>query len=151
MKHARCCALRAIRLTELWIDDAPGERRTALVENGAIVEIHIQREPHLALGATGNGRIDRKRPSGAYVISDGGDELLVRRKTGQPEGTRVCFEVIREEICEPGRAKPAEARLLDAVAFGRLDWTASAMCPAALPIYLQLLTWALQAPRMWAT
>ena len=34
---------RVIRLPELWRDDAPGERRAACVENGKIVEIHIQK------------------------------------------------------------------------------------------------------------
>jgi ribonuclease G len=102
-------------LTELWIDDAPGERRTALVENGTVVEVHIQRDLHLALGEQGSGHIDRKTPSGAYVVSDNGDEVLVRRGSPKPEGARVGFEITRESICEPGRVKPPEATLLDDV------------------------------------
>lgn len=115
MKPARCCAPQAIRLTELWIDDAPGERRAALVENGNIVEVHIQRDLYLALGQQCSGRIDRKTPSGAYVVSDDGDEVLVRRSSPKPEGARVGFEITREAICEPGRVKPPEAKLLDDV------------------------------------
>jgi len=113
MKPAHYCALRAIRLTELWLDDAPGERRAALVENGIIVEVHIQRDLHRALSETGLGRIDRKTPSGAYIVADEGDEILVRRSSPKPEGGRVGFEIVREAICEPGRVKPPEARLAE--------------------------------------
>lgn len=117
----RCCAPQAIRLTEIWIDAAPGERRAALVENGDIVEVHIQRDLHLALGEQGSGRIDRKTPSGAYVVSDDGDEMLVRRSSPKPEGARIAFEITREAICEPGRMKPPEAKLLDDVSAGNSD------------------------------
>ena len=100
-------------MTEYWIDDAPGERRAALVENGVIVEVHIQRDLHFALGETGTGRIDRKTPSGAYLVTGNGEEVLFRRNAPQPEGSRVGFEVTREAICEPGRAKPPEGKLVD--------------------------------------
>jgi len=113
MRHARCCALRAIRLTDLYRDDAPGERRAAVVENGNIVEIHIQRDALWALGECGIGRIDRKTPSGAYVVADDGSTLLLRSKINQPDGARVFFEVTREAIAEPGRIKPPEILLRD--------------------------------------
>ena len=113
MRHARCCALRVTRLTELWRDDAPGERRAAVTENGSIVEIHLQRELHVALGECGAGRVDRKTRSGAYVAADGGLELLVRGRTDAVEGGRVLFEVTREAIAEPGRVKPGEAKLIE--------------------------------------
>jgi hypothetical protein len=100
-------------LPEIWRDDAPGERRAALVENGNIVEIHIQRDALWALGETGTGRIDRKTRSGAYVVTDEGQELLLRSKIGNPEGARVTFQVTREAIAEPGRIKPAEIALRD--------------------------------------
>jgi ribonuclease G len=101
-------------LTEIWRDDAPGERRAGLVEDGHIVELHIQRDLHWVLSECGTGRIDRKTPSGAYIAADDGAELLVRGKGGV-EGARVAFEVTREAIAEPGRLKPGEARLLDAL------------------------------------
>jgi hypothetical protein len=113
MKHARCCAHRVIRLTDIWRDDAPGERRAAVVENGNIVEIHIQRDALWALGECGVGRIDRKTPSGAYVVADDGSTLLLRGKTNALEGARVMFEVRREAISEPGRIKPPEIMLRD--------------------------------------
>lgn len=113
MKHARCCAHRVIRLTDIWRDDAPGERRAAVVENGNIVEIHIQRDALWALGECGVGRIDRKTPSGAYVVADDGSTLLLRGKTNALEGARVMFEVTREAISEPGRIKPPEIMLRD--------------------------------------
>lgn len=100
-------------MPEIWRDDAPGERRAALVENGNIVEIHIQRDALWALAEYGVGRIDRKTPSGAYVVADDGSELLLRSKIGAPEGARVMFEVTRESIAEPGRSKPPEVLLRD--------------------------------------
>jgi ribonuclease G len=102
-------------LTELWRDDAPGERRAGVVEGGIIVEMHIQRDLHWAWGETGDGRIDRKTPSGAYIAADDGSELLVRGKADAPEGARVIFEVTREAIAEPGRVKPPEAKLISAL------------------------------------
>lgn len=113
MKHAPYCALRATRLTDIWRDDAPGERRAALVENGNILEIHIQRDALWALGECGVGRIDRKTPSGTYILADDGSVLLLRSKSKEPEGARVHFEVTREAISEPGRVKPPEIMLRD--------------------------------------
>jgi len=121
MKHAPCCVLRAIRLTEIWRDDAPGERRAAFVEHGNIVEIHIQRDALWALGEYGAGRVDRKTPSGAYVIADDNSELLLRSKMGAPEGARILFEVTREAIAEPGRHKPPEIILREGVHEAPID------------------------------
>ena len=113
MKRGPYCARRAIRLTDIWRDDAPGERRAALVENGNIVEIHMPRDALWALGECGVGRIDRKTPSGAYIVSDDGSVLLLRSKITQPDGARIAFEVTREAIPEPGRIKPPEIMLRD--------------------------------------
>ena len=121
MKHAPCCALRAIRLTDIWRDDAPGERRAVVVENGNIVEIHIQRDALWALGEYGAGRIDRKTLSGTYVIADDNSELLLRSKMGAPEGARIMFEVTREAIAEPGRHKPPEIILREGVHEAPID------------------------------
>lgn len=108
-------------LIEIWRDDAPGERRAALVENGVPVEIYMQRDTHWVLGEQGEGRIDRKTPSGAYITPASGAELLVRGKTNLPEGSAVTFEISREAIAEPGRLKPAEAVLTDTLDGARLD------------------------------
>lgn len=115
MKRAPYCALRAVRLTDIYRDDAPGERRAAVVENGKIVEIHIQRDALWALGECGVGRIDRKTPSGAYVVADDGSTLLLRSKINQPDGARISFQLTREAIAEPGRHKPPEILLRDSV------------------------------------
>jgi ribonuclease G len=101
-------------LIEIWRDDAPGERRAALVEDGKIVELHVQRDLQMVFGECGAGRIDRKAPSGSYIAIDGGVQLLVRGKSPAAEGERVAFEIMREAIAEPGRIKPAEAWLVDA-------------------------------------
>jgi hypothetical protein len=121
MKRAPCCVRRVIRLTEIWRDDAPGERRAAFVNNGNIVEIHIQRDALWILGEYGAGRIDRKTPSGAYVIADDNSELLLRGKMGLPEGARIMFEVTREAIAEPGRHKPPEIILREGVHEAPID------------------------------
>lgn len=111
-------------LIEIWRDDAPGERRAALVEHGVPVELYVQRDAHWVLGEQGEGRIDRKTPSGAYVTSASGAEILLRGKTSAHEGAHVCFEIVREAIAEPGRIKPAEAALCEAVQTERCDKTA---------------------------
>ena len=111
MKRARCCVHRVIRLPELWRDDAPGERRAARIEDGKIVEIHIQRDAHWVLGECGMGRVDRRTAAGAYIITEDGSEVLLRSKMGAAEGTKVAFEVTREAIAEPGRIKPPEVAL----------------------------------------
>lgn len=121
MRRARCCAHRATRLTELWRDDALGERRAARIEHGKIVEIHLQRDAHWVLGECGVGRVDRRTPAGAYIVTDDGGELLLRSKNGAAEGTRVAFEVTREAIAEPGRIKPPEVLLRDALPADRLS------------------------------
>jgi len=108
-------------LTDIWRDDAPGERRAAFVEHGNIVEIHIQRDALWALGEYGAGRIDRKTPSGTYVIADDNSELLLRSKMGAPEGARIMFEVTREAIAEPGRHKPPEIILREGVHEAPID------------------------------
>jgi len=102
-------------LPELWRDDAPGERRAARVEDGKIVEIHMQRDAHWVLGECGMGRVDRRTPAGAYIFAEDGSELLLRSKNGPAEGTRVAFEVTREAIAEPGRVKLPEVMLRDAL------------------------------------
>lgn len=101
-------------MIEIWNDDGPGERRAALVENNCIVEIHIQRDLHPVVGECGTGRIGRKTPSGTYIMTDNAGELLVRGKCAGSEGAYIAFEVVREEIAEPGRVKPAEAMLVEA-------------------------------------
>lgn len=104
---------RATRLAELWLDDAPAERRAALVEDGQIVEIHIQREGQLAVGEVGTARIGSKTKAGAYLITDEGREMLVRRGVTPPKGSKVVYCITRAAIAEPGLVKLAEARLMD--------------------------------------
>ncbi|MFN3620566.1 ribonuclease E/G [Sphingorhabdus sp.] len=108
-------------MPEIWRDDSPGERRAAVVDQGKIVEIHIQRDAHWALGERGRGRIERKTPSGAYVVTDDGAEFLLRSKTADPEGKTVAFEVTREALAEPGRWKPPEIMLCDSLPPQRPD------------------------------
>ena len=102
-----------MRLAELWLDDAPGERRAALVEDGQIVEIHIQRDGQFALGEIGSARIDSKTKAGAYLTADDGRQMLVRRGVSLTEGSKALYQVTREAIAEPGLVKFAEAQLIE--------------------------------------
>lgn len=108
-------------LIEIWRDDAPGERRAALVEHGVPVEIYIQRDAYWVLGEQAEGRIERKTPSGAYITPASGAEILLRGKTSVPEGAHILFEIKREAIAEPGRIKPAEAALCETLDTVRHD------------------------------
>ncbi len=115
MKPAFCFEHRVIILAELWLDDAPGERRAALVRDGHIVEIHIQRDQNFAVGEVGSARVDSKTKTGAYLTADDGRQMLVRRGTGLTEGSNAIFQITREAIAEPGLVKLAEAQLIDAL------------------------------------
>lgn len=103
-------------MIEIWTDTAPGERRAALVENGKIVEIHLQRDLRPILGQQATGRLDRKTPAGGYIVDGSGRELLIRKSVDSSEGSYLSYEIIREEIAEPGRLKPAEAKQVEAIA-----------------------------------
>ncbi len=93
-----------------WVvEPAPGEVRTALFENGTCVELHLSRFNRLALGSTGRARIAQYAPSGCFLITDSGQSLLFRQKLASPEGTSIDFEIVREELHEPGGVKIAEA------------------------------------------
>jgi ribonuclease G len=115
MKPAFCFAHRAIILAELWLDDAPGERRAALVRDGNILEIHIQRDRHFVVGEIGSARVDSRTKAGAYLTADDGRKMLVRRGSGLTEGSKAIYQVTREAIAEPGLVKLAEAQLLEAL------------------------------------
>jgi ribonuclease G len=104
-----------MRLVELWLDDAPGERRAALVEDGQIVEIHIQRDGQFVVGEVGTARIDSKTKIGSYLTSDDGREMLVRRGVSMTEGSKAIYQITRAAIAEPGLVKLAEARVIDAL------------------------------------
>jgi ribonuclease G len=114
MKPAFCFAHRAIILAELWLDDAPGERRAALVRDGNILEIHIQRDRHFVVGEIGSARVDSRTKAGEYLTADDGRKMLVRRGSGLTEGSKAIYQVTREAIAEPGLVKLAEAQLLEA-------------------------------------
>lgn len=103
-------------MIEIWTDTAPGERRAALVENGKIVEIHLQRDLRPILGQQATGRLDRKTPAGGYIVDGSGREQLIRKSVDSSEGAYLSYEITREEIAEPGRLKPAEAKQVESPA-----------------------------------
>ncbi len=88
-------------MIEIWTDTAPGERRAALVENGKIVEIHLQRDLRPILGQQATGRLDRKTPAGGYIVDGSGRELLIRKSVDSSEGSYLSYEIIRGRTGHP--------------------------------------------------
>jgi hypothetical protein len=114
MKRAPYCKRQDVHLTEWLIDDAPGERRAALVEDGQVVEIHLHRDSDVMLGETGKARFASKEKAGRIFITPDGTELMMRGQFTAAEGTSLPYAINREAIGEPGLMKRATARLLDA-------------------------------------
>ena len=89
---------------ELVIAAGPGEWRAALVEDGAAVELYVERGDRAEAGAVYLGRVQRLLPAlGAVLVDIGGDRpaFLPQRETAPrgrrlDEGERVVVQVRRE-------------------------------------------------------
>lgn len=99
-----------------WLYEAGiGENRAALVENGAIVEAHIETD-HSGprLGTIARARLV-ERPGAAksarIALSEATEALLDAIPRGLSEGRELLVEIVREAIPEAGRPKPARARI----------------------------------------
>lgn len=118
-------------------EQRPGEARIGgYSADGRLLEIHLHRddagpEP----GAVLAGRVRR---AGLQATLDwGGAPVALDRAERCPEGTLVAAEVVRAAIPEPGRLRPARARLLD------LHPASAGLLEAAPPLdaYFPGLTW----------
>lgn len=99
-----------------WLYEAGiGENRAALVEQGEIVEAHVEPDDGgLRLGTIAEARlIERPGASRAARIAfdDGSEALLDAIPKGLSEGRKLLVEIVREAIPEAGRPKPARARI----------------------------------------
>jgi ribonuclease G len=103
---------------ELVISAGPGEWRAALVENGAPVELRVERGDGAEIGSVHLGRAARLLPAlGAALVDIGADrpaflpqsEIFPRRRQ-LDEGERVLVQIRRE--AQGGKA----ARLTTAIA-----------------------------------
>jgi ribonuclease G len=88
-------------------DDAPGERRVALVEGTAIVEIHIWRPPAVLVGQVCDGKIISQEPLGTLCETHDGQQVLLRQRAVEPLGHSVRIGITRAAYAEPGQDKLA--------------------------------------------
>lgn len=97
-----------------WLYEAGvGEARTALVEDGAILEAAIERDDGaLRAGAVLDARFARATlPGGRGIaVADGVELWLEPLPAGLSEGRPLRVEVVREALFEAGRAKPPRVR-----------------------------------------
>ena len=100
-------------MREIAFDASPGETRAVLFEDGVAVELHIERQGHIALGSVSDGRIITKGAQHDYVRLSGGEEIIVSPKSALGEGAIIRAEIVREQMCEPGDVKLAIARQSD--------------------------------------
>lgn len=104
-----------------WLYEAGiGENRAALIEDGAIVEIAIERDDGgIRAGAIVVARLTRKADATgrATVSLPGGESALINSvPPGVTEGAELHVEIVREAIPEAGNTKPPKARAVsDAV------------------------------------
>lgn len=91
---------------ELIIAAGPGEWRAALVEDGAVVELYVERGDRRRAGSIHIGRVVRvaKGLDSAFVeIGDNRPGLAPRRESpGLDEGTRILVEIRREALPDKG-------------------------------------------------
>lgn len=98
-----------------WLFEAGiGEDRAALVEDGEIVEIAIDRDDGRAkAGAIVVARLARNPDAtgrAAVILPDGGEALIDRLPSGIAEGAELIVEIVREAIPEPGNPKLPKVR-----------------------------------------
>jgi ribonuclease G len=98
----------AFPLAEWLYEAGIGEARTALVEDGRIVEARIELEGMRA-GTVAEGRLRAER----RVELAEGEVLLDRVPPGVTEGAKLTVRIVREAILESGRDKLAKAVATD--------------------------------------
>ena len=101
-------------MAEWLIERGIGEIRAALVDQGAILEAHIERqEGGVRAGTVAAARLTRQLIAArrGIVLLEGGEEALLEPiPPATSEGATLRVEIVRERIPEPGRAKLAKAR-----------------------------------------
>jgi hypothetical protein len=99
-----------------WLYEAGiGEARAALVDNGVILEMAIEREDDgLRAGAILPARLTRKADAserGLVTFTDGTSAQLTPVPGGLTEGSALLVEIVRETLPEGSGFKPARARM----------------------------------------
>lgn len=102
-------------MAEWWLDEGIGEHRAALIADGEILEAAIDRlDERLRLGAVVAAKLGERVGRGAWIATALGDAILETVPPGVSQGRTLLVEIVREAIPEPGRLKPARARISDA-------------------------------------
>ena len=104
-------------MAEWWLDEGIGEHRAALIADGEIIEAAIDRlGERLRVGAIVSAKLGERVGRGAWMSTALGDAILEAVPAGVSQGRSLLVEIVREAIPEPGRLKPARARVTDAEA-----------------------------------
>ncbi|USI74259.1 ribonuclease [Sphingomonas morindae] len=102
-------------MAEWLVDAGVGEQRAALVEQDCILEAAIDRDDdRLRVGEIVAARLGERIGRGAWLRLERGACVLEAVPPGLSEGRPLHAEIIREALPEPGRAKPARARITEA-------------------------------------
>lgn len=96
---------------EWLIERGIGEARAALVDDGNILELRIEREGGLKAGAIRQGRLTSILVPGkrSIVVIDGAEALLEPLPPGVTQGATLFVEIVREAIPESGRPRLPKA------------------------------------------
>ena len=104
-------------MAEWLFEEGIGENRAALIEDGAIIEAHL--EPHNFAAQAGMiceaklVEILPNKRTGRIELESGEEALIDPIPTGISEGASSLVEIIRSAIPEPGRRKRALARSVE--------------------------------------
>lgn len=102
--------------SEHLVEIGIGETRAVRIEDGDIVELHIERAgTGLRAGDVREARLAKILvPGRRGIVAIGGEEALIEPlRAGVTEGGTLFVEVLREAIPEAGRAKLAKVRAAD--------------------------------------
>jgi hypothetical protein len=102
--------------SEHLVEIGLGETRAVRIEDGRIVELHIERDgTGLRAGDVREARLAKILvPARRGIVAIGGEEAMIEPlRAGVTEGGRLFVEVLREAIPEAGRAKLAKVRAAD--------------------------------------
>jgi hypothetical protein len=100
-------------LAEWFYEDGIGEERAILVENGRIIEAHIQRMGGIKAGLIAQAQLVKllvAHKRGVAQLEDGSQLLLSPLPAGLTEGASLLIEVTREAVHEASRTKLPMAR-----------------------------------------
>lgn len=102
-------------MAEWLYEEGIGETRAALVEDGEIVEAHVELPDPLRLGTVAAGRLTAILVPGrrGIVATDAGEVLVEPLPPALTQGRALRVEIVREAVPEPGRPKFPRGRVTE--------------------------------------